>query len=254
MSEKKVIEEKIMAKVNGREITLDDVQLFINSLRSDLRSQFNDEESLQRVAQELVHQELMYLDALDRNLEADETFQKELEIAKESLLKQYAMALLMRQVQPTEEEAKEYYESHKEHFICADAITASHILVPTEEEAVAVKERIFAGEAFEEVAKELSQCPSKEQGGSLGTFDPNQMVPEFAKAAYELELGVVSDPVQTQFGYHIIRVDNRTAAEPMPYEEVKKEAMHQLTAKLQQDLYLKTTEELGKKYTVEKFF
>lgn len=87
---------------------------------------------------------------------------------------------------------------------------ASHILVDTEAQANDLKARCAAGEDFADLAKEHSGCPSGKQGGSLGQFAQGQMVPEFDAVIFsDLPLGEVSDPVQTQFGYHLIKVEQR---------------------------------------------
>jgi peptidyl-prolyl cis-trans isomerase C len=88
-------------------------------------------------------------------------------------------------------------------------VNCSHILVKTEKEAKDLMARIAAGEKFEEVAKKYSKCPSGKSGGSLGWFGKGQMVPEFEKAAFEGEKGKVIGPVKTQFGYHIIKVNDQ---------------------------------------------
>jgi peptidyl-prolyl cis-trans isomerase C len=86
---------------------------------------------------------------------------------------------------------------------------ARHILVAKEERALELKRRIEEGEAFTQMAKTFSLCPSGKQGGDLGVFSKGQMVPEFDKVVFSGELGAVHGPVQTQFGYHLIEVLER---------------------------------------------
>ena len=89
--------------------------------------------------------------------------------------------------------------------------TARHILVEDKAVCQSLKEQINAGEkTFEEVAKEHSKCPSGAQGGDLGRFGQGQMVPEFDKVVFNDEVGVVHGPVQTQFGYHLLEITERT--------------------------------------------
>jgi parvulin-like peptidyl-prolyl isomerase len=88
----------------------------------------------------------------------------------------------------------------------ATKVNASHILVKTEEEAKAIKAELDAGKSFESIAQEKSLCPSKKNGGSLGWFTHGQMVREFEKAAFSMKKGQISQPVKSQFGYHIIKV------------------------------------------------
>lgn len=87
---------------------------------------------------------------------------------------------------------------------------ARHILVPTEKDALDLKDQIAGGSDFGELAKQHSKCPSGSQGGSLGEFDQGQMVPEFDAVVFgDLPIGEVSEPVKTQFGYHLLQVDKR---------------------------------------------
>lgn len=88
-------------------------------------------------------------------------------------------------------------------------VKASHILVPTEKEAQTIKTMLDEGEDFAVLARQYSQCPSKASGGDLGYFKRGQMVKEFENVAFSLPVGKVSEPVQTQFGWHIIKVTDR---------------------------------------------
>jgi len=88
-------------------------------------------------------------------------------------------------------------------------VRASHILVDTEKEADRILKKINKGKSFEDMARKFSSCPSGRKGGDLGYFGKGQMVPEFEKAAFNMEAGQVSPPVRTQFGYHIIKVVDR---------------------------------------------
>lgn len=88
-------------------------------------------------------------------------------------------------------------------------VKASHILVSTEEEAKELRKEILAGKPFAEVAKEKSSCPSGRNGGDLGYFGKGQMVKEFEDSAFSLPVGEVSEPIKTQFGYHLIQVTDQ---------------------------------------------
>ncbi|MCO4800220.1 MAG: peptidylprolyl isomerase [Colwelliaceae bacterium] len=91
-------------------------------------------------------------------------------------------------------------------------ITASarHILVDTEEQCLTLKSQIESGDDFAEIAKQHSNCPSKTQGGALGSFGRGQMVQEFDEVVFSADLNTVQGPVKTQFGYHLLEVTNRT--------------------------------------------
>ncbi|MGP4069868.1 peptidylprolyl isomerase [Halobacillus sp. B29] len=139
-----------------------------------------------------------------------------------SLLQEKAAA---EDVEISEEEMKQYYERMK------TEVQASHILVSDEETAKEVKQQLEDGGSFAELAKEYSSDGSAQQGGELGWFGPGKMAPEFEAAAYELEKGEVSEPVKTQFGFHIIKVtDKRDAEDVKPYEEAKEEIKRTLVS------------------------
>jgi peptidyl-prolyl cis-trans isomerase C len=89
--------------------------------------------------------------------------------------------------------------------------SARHILVETKEECEKLKAKILAGSDFAEMAREHSQCPSGEQGGELGEFGPGEMVPEFDEVVFHGEVGKVHGPIQTQFGYHLVEITERSA-------------------------------------------
>ena len=125
------------------------------------------------------------------------------------------------QIKVTEDEMKEYYENYKPN------ITASHILVEDEATAKEVKQKLDEGADFAELAKEYSTDPgSAEKGGDLGSFGQGAMVPEFEEAAFALEVGQVSDPVQSQHGWHIIKVTK--IDEKKSYDDMKEEIKEQL--------------------------
>ncbi|UOQ92759.1 peptidylprolyl isomerase [Halobacillus shinanisalinarum] len=139
-----------------------------------------------------------------------------------SLLQEQAAA---EEVDISEEEMKKYYERMK------TEIQASHILVSDEKTAKEVKQKLEDGEDFGTLASEYSSDGSAKQGGKLGYFGPGKMAPKFEDAAYNLKVGQVSDPVKTQFGFHIIKVtDKREVEDVKPYEEAKKEIKRTLVS------------------------
>jgi peptidyl-prolyl cis-trans isomerase C len=133
----------------------------------------------------------------------------------------------------SDDDVTEFYESNQQQFVQPESVQASHILIGFEEDddeaakqakLEKIKElraKIVAGDVtFADAAKDNSTCPSSQQGGSLGSFGRGQMVPAFEQVAFEQELGEVSEPVETDFGYHLILVAERSAEKTMQLDEV----------------------------------
>jgi peptidyl-prolyl cis-trans isomerase C len=118
-------------------------------------------------------------------------------------------------------------------------VRARHILVPTEDEAKAVVEELKKGTDFAELAKQKSKDSSAAQGGDLDYFTEDQMVPEFAGAAFKLEKGQVSAPVKTQFGWHVIKVEDKRDRQIPPFDKVKDQIESYLVRRTQAELVAK---------------
>lgn len=244
---------KVLVKVNGREITENDLNAFFATLGPQVQGQFQGEQGMGRLLDELVYQELFYAEAIDTDVENSPAFKAELDKMKESLLKQFNIKTLIDSVEVSEAEAKAFYEENPQFFQTPEQVQASHILVDSEEEATKIKAEIDGGMSFEEAASKYSSCPSSEKGGDLGFFQKGQMVPEFEAAAFELAENVVSEPVQTQFGYHLIvkKASQEGGVQALPM--VINQIMQQLLIQKQNEAYLSKVEALKSKYTIEKF-
>jgi len=155
---------------------------------------------------------------------------------KRNLLVQANVELkVLSKVQVSREELSAYYQNHADQYQHEDLVAARHILVrvlqgASEEEKKkaldkisALRKELLEGKDFAEVAKTSSDCPSRVRGGDLGYFSKGTMVPEFEEIAFALKEGQVSEPVQTQFGYHLILVHGKRPAGIWPFEEVKEQ-------------------------------
>ncbi|MFA7257359.1 MAG: peptidylprolyl isomerase [Kiritimatiellales bacterium] len=163
----------------------------------------------------------------------------------------------------TPAEVVKFYEENVDSFKVPESVTASHILLaftPEDTDATKAQKKkdiekiradILAGGDFAVIASEVSDCPSKKQGGSLGTFTRGQMVPEFETAAFSQKIGEVGDVIETQFGYHIIKVTDYTPAGVRPLAEVKDQLQQYLTGKKKQEALLAYIDELKAKATIE---
>ena len=246
-------DKKMVAIVNGKEIFEEDVLKFLNDMGPQMAMQFQSPEGIQRVVDELINQELLYLDAVDSNMEQEEEYKDLLELTKVNLLKNFAFNKLIGKEEVSEKEIEDFYNEYKENFQRPEMLNASHILIDGEEKANEIAEEIKNGLSFEDAAMKYSSCPSKEQGGNLGEFGRGQMVPEFENAAFEMEEGAISDPVKSQFGYHIIKLNEKLPASVSTIEETKDEITGQIIRMKQQNKYMDKVNELTKKYEVKRF-
>lgn len=244
-------DNKVLASVGGQEIRESDVHEFIQLLGPQ-GQQFQSPHGFDQVTEELIHQELLYLEACDQGYDQEQEFQDELKRVQHRLLKQYAMHRLFKDLAVSQEEVEAYYEDHKAQYRVPVTMRARHILLEKEAKAVTVREEIEQGLDFAQAATIYSSCPSKEEGGDLGNFQEGQMVPEFDEAAKTLPIGTLSQPVKTQFGYHLIEVLEREEARQAKLEDVAGQIRSQLLAMKQQDVYLKKASELKEKYEVKR--
>lgn len=243
-------EKKVLATVGGREITERDINLVLQSMDQQRAMQFYSEEGRKRVLNELINQELFYLDAIAKGLDQEEEFKRQLEQTKANLMKQYAIRKILDTIRVEDNEVEQYYNENKENFKKPETVKASHILVDEKEKAEEIIDKINGGLSFEEAAEKYSKCPSKDRGGDLGYFSRGRMVPEFEKAAFDMKKGEMVGPVQTQFGYHVIKVYDKKEAEISPLEEIRDKLEQQILAMKQNEVYQKRSNELKKNYEV----
>ncbi|NOY38942.1 MAG: hypothetical protein GXO95_01505 [Nitrospirae bacterium] len=151
----------------------------------------------------------------------------------------------------TEEDVKKYFDTHPDEF-STDRVRASHILVSTKEEADSLLKKLKAGEDFAALAKKNSiDKGSAAKGGDLGFFGRGQMVPEFEKAVFSMKKGEVSEPVKTQFGYHIIKLTDLKKGEKADYDKVKESLSKKLLTEKRRAAFDSYIEKLKNSYNVE---
>lgn len=227
-------EEKVIAKVDGVTITEADVATARAEIGQELAS--IPVEQRERVLVEfLIENQLLAAAAKQNKLDDNPEFASRLEYYKRRALRDLYFETQVRD-QVTEADAKKIYDEQVALLKPETEIRARHILVKEEEDAHKAIERVKGGDDFAEVAKEMSQGPSKTKGGDLGYFSKGQMVEEFEVAAFALGKGEVSEPVKTQFGWHVIKVEDKREKQPPAFDDVKQRIVTALVQRKAQEV------------------
>ena len=230
----------VLAKVNGAEIRQSDVALAEEELGPSL-AQMDPATKKDNVLSFLIDMKIVAKAAEDKKIENNEDFKKRLAFTRNRLLMDSLLATEGKAA-TTDEAMKKVYEDASKQITGEQEVHARHILVETEDEAKAVEEELKKGADFAELAKKKSKDPGASDGGDLGFFTKDQMVPEFSAVAFALEPGKISDPVKSQFGWHIIKVEEKRNRKAPDFEQVKGQIETYVTRKAQADYVAKLRE------------
>jgi peptidyl-prolyl cis-trans isomerase C len=226
--------DHVVAKVNGTDITEADVAMALTDLGDSIQ-QIPEAQRHEYAVTYLIDLRLGAKAARDAKLPDDAEFKRRLAYQTDRMLfEEYANAEAKKAV--TDQSMHELYTETVKNLKPEPEIRASHILVETEDQAKDIVKKLKAGEDFAKLAKELSKDPgSGQQGGDLGFFTKERMVPEFSAAAFALDIGQISDPVKSQFGFHIIKVMEKREKPVPTFDEVKDQIEQFMYRKNQQD-------------------
>jgi len=245
-------EDEVLAFVNGEAITISEYNEKLKQLSKYERARYRGEEGHQAFLRDLILQKIMVQKAIEDGLDKDEEVQKKIEVLVGEVKKRVLMEALIKQeildkVVVTDKEAKTYYDEHKEEFEEKGRAHARHILVATEEEAQEVRNQVDEGADFAELATEKSTDKgTAEKGGDLGYFERGKMLAEFEEVCFSMEIGAISDPVKTKFGYHIIKLEDRKEASVKEFYEVSDEIKKKLLSAKQREEHQKWIIQLEK--------
>ncbi|MCD6198000.1 MAG: peptidylprolyl isomerase [Deltaproteobacteria bacterium] len=256
----------ILAQVGSYKLTLEEFETQIQSLPPQLQmALLRNPQLKEQFLDRWVDITLIAQEARDKKLDQDPEIQAKIEDIMNAVL---AQKFLQREVEGkvkiTDDEIETYYKGHEEEFTNPESVKTRHILLKVpegadekawkeaESKAKDIKKKLENGEDFAELAKKYSDDPgSKDKGGDLGFFTKGRMVPEFESAAFSLKPGELSDPVKTNFGYHIIEVQEKKAASTKTLAEVQAQIRQTLQKEKQQQLQDALIEKLKAKYPVK---
>ncbi|WP_439365344.1 peptidylprolyl isomerase [Bradyrhizobium sp. DASA03005] len=230
-------DDPVLAKVNGAEIKKSDVTMAEEELGPSL-AQMDPATKDENVLSFLIDMKIVSKAAEDKKIADSEEFKKRLAFARNRLLMDSLLANEGKAA-TTPDAMKKVYEEASKQITGEQEVRARHILVETEDEAKAVKAELEKGADFAELAKKKSKDPGSADGGDLGFFTKEQMVPEFSAVAFSLEPGKISDPVKSQFGWHIIKVEEKRNRKAPDFEQVKAQIEQYVTRKAQAEYVAK---------------
>ena len=258
----------VVAKVGGESLTKDDLYTFFVEQNGEAALDTLITKNLinQEVEKEKITVSSKEIDAelqeLIDSYGGEETFEQQLtssgltqdDIKEDIEVNLKIEKLLEPQIEITEEEMQTYFDENKDSFAQTKQVKASHILVEDEETAKEIKEKLDNGEDFAELAKEYStDTASAESGGDLGFFGEGSMVAEFEEAAFSMKVDEISDPVKSDYGYHIIKVTDTKEAAEANFEKSKEEIKGILLDEKMTTEYPTWLEEKQKEYDVKNY-
>ncbi|CAA6821709.1 MAG: Peptidyl-prolyl cis-trans isomerase PpiC [uncultured Sulfurovum sp.] len=220
--------DEVLARVDGESISKKDVNEFV--VKSIPGATFNALTSVQKkaVLNQMIDRKLFLEDAKRSNIEKNTEYQQALKKMQENLMLDYWMKAKVEEIVISEDEAKKYYFKNSEKFSKPASVKVRHILLPSNGEALKLIAQLSKSSQlknkFIELAHAKSTGPSAVNGGELDWFVYEQMVPEFSEAAFALKVGsITKKAVKTQFGYHIIYLEDKKEQGSMAYEMVKED-------------------------------
>lgn len=241
---------EVLVSVGKDKITVEDFNSRIASLPERYR------EIVQRrkteYMQELINDTLLYQEGMRRRLDKDKDVRKVVEEAKRKII----IAKLLEEESDSSGEIKEeeivaFYNANKGRYMTPEVMRASHIRVPTSEEAEKILAQLEKGANFEQLARDKSVDPTAQRGGDIGYFPKGQLMPEFENACNRLKPHETSGVVKTKLGYHIIKLTERRPPEQVPLEKVRSDVVARLENAKRQKIYNDLLVELRKKTPVE---
>ncbi len=221
----------VVAKVEGTSIYRSDVEAAFRALPPEIQKQ-GLENVYERVLELLIERRMVTVYGRRKNFHKDKEVKRRLKLAEDQIVREVYLNRLIKKYL-TEERIRAHYDAFVKNNPPKEEVRARHILVKDEAKAKSLLAEIKSGKDFAEVAKANSVGPSASRGGDLGYFTKGEMVKAFSDVAFSLKKGTVSKaPVKTQFGWHIIKVEDRRTRTAPPYEQLKGRMQREVWAEL----------------------
>lgn len=250
---KKEEKPQVLARIENRTITIEDFRREIESLPEFFKPLLVEPKAKKEFLGKLIDREILILEAEKAGIDKREDVMRKIEECRRGvILEAFISEIMAGKDEVTDEEAKKYYDEHKEEFQLGERIRVRHIVVKTLEEAQEIKKRLERGEDFAELARKYSISPAAKWGGDLGYIQRGQVGKEFEKAAFSLKKpGDISDIVKTTFGYHIIKLEDRKPPQQLSFEEVKDKIKNRLKEEKRSKILEEYLKKAKKSYKIE---
>jgi len=246
----------VYATVDGKDVTTDDINVLLRSIPG-AKFETLPKESQKRIIDQAIERKLLTKQAKKEGIQKDKEYKEALEKIKDELALEVWMKRKYEKINVSDKELKDFYNKNSDKFIQPAVVKARHILVKTEQEAKQIIKELSNAKGnltdkFIELAKTKSTGPSGKNGGDLGWFNAKQMVKEFSEAAFALKKGeFTKTPVKTQFGYHVIFVEDKKDKEKVGFDKVKERILGSIKMEKFRDTVSKKAQELRSKAKIE---
>jgi peptidyl-prolyl cis-trans isomerase C len=241
---------KVLATIDGEKITLEEFNKELDRIPANMKMLVLTQSGKQSFLDRYVVKRLLLEEAKKESIEKDKEFQERAnDIREQLLIESLLKKKVTTNINPSEQELKDYYEKNKDKFKTGQEVDTRQILVKTEKEAREVRAKLDKGEDFADLAKRYSIDPSaKATGGAIGFHAKGSLLPEYEAVAFKLtKVGQISPPVKTQLGYHIIQLQGVKPPAFTPYEEVKEFIKQRIVQEKQNEVLEKYVSDLKSK-------
>ena len=243
--------KEILVKMGARVVTVGQIEAEFARIPPQFVSHFNDPQRKKDYVQNIVDRMVFAEEAKAQGLTDREDIKEKINSYAERILYTEYLKTATEGLQVTSTEARAYYEANPNEFLTPERIHARHILVKSEEEAGTVKAELDKGADWNELAKKYYTDKSNaERGGDLGFFSRGRMVKEFEEAAFTMNPGEVKGPIKTQFGFHIIKLEEKQAAQTQDFAQAEKAVTSKLMTQKREAKLQEIRNQLGSKYDV----
>lgn len=244
--------ENVLATIGNETVTEADLQQMADAVPERFRHLYTTPEGRQKSLDYVINIYVLAAEAQKEGMDKSPEVQRLLDFTKKDLLARLYLDKASKTIkEPTEEEAKAYYESNKAQYATPESVHLRHILVNTEKDAQDVLKRLQKGEKFEALAQKVSICPSKGQGGDLDWVPKGTLLGEVENTAFSMEKGQITGPVKSKFGFHVLFLEDKKPAQQSSFDQVKEYIVEQLRFQRRQEHYEKLADSLRKKMNVK---